>query len=297
MRYSPVRYVHLLVVLAVGLVPGDLHAGTPSKELLWPDGAPGAKGNEDRDRPTLTIYLPPSEQANGAAVVVCPGGGYGGVAMDHEGHAIGKWFTSFGVAALIVDYRHRGKGYGHPAPLQDAQRAIRTVRARASEWHIDPHRIGIMGFSAGGHLASTAGTHFDGGNPQATDLVERASSRPDFMILCYAVIALDEPFTHRGSQINLVGKDADPALVKSLSNEKQVTAETPPTFLWHTSEDQSVPAENSLQFYRALQRAHVPAELHIYAHGRHGVGLAASVPGTSAWPEACRAWMAGQGLL
>jgi len=241
----------------------------------------------------LTIYLPPSGQGNGMGVVVCPGGGYGTVAMGHEGHAIGAWLTSFGVAAFIVDYRHRGKGYGFPAPLQDAQRAIRTVRTRASGWHVDPHRIGIMGFSAGGHLASTAGTHFDDGDRQAADTVERASSRPDFMILCYPVIALGEPFTHRGSQINLLGKNADPALIRSLSNEKQVTSKTPPTFLWHTSEDQTVPPENSLQFYRSLQRAHVPAELHIYAHGRHGLGLAKDVPGTSAWPEACKVWMAG----
>ena len=297
MRCLSVRHVCLLIVLAFGAAPADLQAGSALTQLLWPKGAPSAKGSEDRDRPTLTVYLPSGEQANGAAVVVCPGGGYGAVAMDHEGHAIGKWFTSFGVAAFIVDYRHRGKGYGHPAPLQDAQRAIRTVRAGASRWRIDPQRIGIMGFSAGGHLASTAGTHFDSGDPQAADPVERASSRPDFMILCYAVIALGEPFTHRGSQENLIGKNADPALVRSLSNEKQVTADTPPTFLWHTSEDHAVPAENSVQFYRALQRARVPAELHIYAHGRHGLGLARGVPGTSAWPEACKAWLAGQGLL
>lgn len=284
----------LLAMLSTG---GHSWASGPATRLLWPDGAPGAKGDDDRDRPKLIVYLPTPEQANGAAVVVCPGGGYGGLAIDHEGLAIARWFNRFGVAAAIVDYRHRGKGYGHPAPLQDAQRAMRTVRAQAARWHVDPRRIGIMGFSAGGHLASTAGTHYDKGDSDADDPVERVSSRPDFMILCYPVIALGQPYTHRGSQKNLLGDHPDPALVQSLSNERQVTADTPPTFLMHTSEDRTVPPENSVQFYRALQHAGVPAELHIYAHGRHGVGLAKDVPGTSAWPDACRAWMAGQGLL
>jgi len=202
-----------------------------------------------------------------------------------------------GVAGFIVDYRHRRKGYGHPAPLQDAQRAIRTVRARGKPWGVEPDRIGVMGFSAGGHLASTAGTHFDSGDPDAADPVQRVSCRPDFMILCYPVIAFDEPFTHKGSQRNLLGDDADPALVRSLSNEKQVTPETPPTFLFHTDEDKGVPSENSVFFYLALRRAGVPAELHVYRAGRHGVGLGRDLPGTGTWPERCEDWMRGLGLL
>jgi acetyl esterase/lipase len=266
-------------------------------ELLWPDGAPGAKGDKPEDKPTLIVYLPEASRATGAAVCICPGGGYGFLAMDHEGHQIAQWFNSIGVAGFIVDYRHRRKGYGHPAPLQDAQRAIRTVRTRAAEWRVDPGRIGVMGFSAGGHLASTAATHFDAGDAHAKDPIQRASCRPDFAILCYAVIALDEAYTHRGSQRNLLGENPDPELVRSLSNEKQVTAATPPTFLFHTDADTGVPPENSVQFYLALRRAKVPAEMHIYQHGRHGVGLAPDMPGTGNWPRQCEAWMRGLGLL
>jgi len=285
------------MAVVVFALAGSVPAGEPKVELLWPDGAPGAKGDRPEDKPTLTIYVPEPAKANGTAVVICPGGGYGFVAMDHEGHQIARWLNSLGVAGFIVDYRHRTKGYGHPAPLQDAQRAIRTVRARAEEFGVDHERIGIMGFSAGGHLASTAGTHFDAGNADANDPIERVSCRPDFLILCYPVIAFDEPYTHRGSQINLLGKDADPKLVRSLSNEKQVTAETPPTFLFHTDEDKGVPAENSVQFYLALRRAGVPAELHVFQHGRHGLGLAAGVTGTALWPKCCEAWLRGRGLL
>ena len=279
------------------LIGAAARADEPTVELLWPQGAPGAKGDRPADKPTLTIFLPDENKAVGTAVVVCPGGGYGGLATDHEGHQFARWFNGFGVACFMLEYRHRGRGYGHPAPLQDAQRAIRIVRANAAEWNVDPERIGIMGFSAGGHLASTAGTHFDGGNPDAADPVERVSCRPDFLLLCYPVIALDEPYTHRGSQNNLLGADADPALVRSLSNEKQVTPQTPPTFLFHTDEDTVVPVENSVQFYLALRRAGVPAEMHIYRSGPHGVGLATKLPGTSSWPDRLKDWMQGQGLL
>jgi acetyl esterase/lipase len=272
-------------------------AAGPAPGLLWPRGAPGANGDEPKDKPTLTYFLPAPEQATGTAIVICPGGGYGGLATGHEGRDIGAWLNSFGVAGVMLEYRMRGRGYGHPAPLQDAQRAIRTVRARAAELGVVPDRIGILGFSAGGHLASTAGTHFDSGNAQAEDPIERVSCRPDFMVLGYAVIAFAEPFTHYGSQHNLIGKDAPPELVHSLSNEKQVTAQTPPTFLFHTDEDRGVPAENSVVFYQALRRANVPAELHIYRNGGHGVGLGLSIPGTRAWSDACRAWLDAQGLL
>ncbi|HEY4761564.1 MAG TPA: alpha/beta hydrolase, partial [Thermoguttaceae bacterium] len=190
-----------------------------------------------------------------------------------------------------------GHGYMHPAPFEDAQRAIRTVRARVAEWNVKPNQIGIMGFSAGGHLASTAGTHFDNGNPGAADLIEKVSCHPDFMILCYPVIAFGEPYTEWGSQNNLIGSDAPVELVKSLSSEKQVTSETPPTFLFHTDEDGYVPAENSVEFYLALRRAKVSAEMHIYQKGGHGVGMAQNIPGTSTWTKDLENWLCVQNLL
>jgi acetyl esterase/lipase len=270
-------------------------AAEPKTELLWPKGAPGALGEEAKDKPNLIIYLP--EKPSGAAIVICPGGGYGTLAMDHEGHQIGRWLTEHGIAGFICDYRHRGKGYGHPAPLQDAQRAIRTVRARAKEFGVDPRKIGILGFSAGGHLTSTAVTHFDAGKADAEDEIERVSCRPDFGVLCYPVIVFDQAFSHKGSQRNLLGPDAAAELIASLSSEKQVTDQTPPCFLWHTTEDKGVPPENSVAFYSALIAHKVPAELHIYEKGRHGVGLAKDVPGTDAWPTACIAWLKGRGVI
>jgi acetyl esterase/lipase len=287
----------LLLFVSVALSSRVSFAAEPVEMLLWPDGAPGALGEEAKDKPKLIAYLPEANKATGAAVVICPGGGYGALAMDHEGHQIGQWLNSFGVAGFIVDYRHRSKGYGHPAPLQDAQRAIRTVRARAKEWNVKPDRIGILGFSAGGHLASTAATHFDDGNAEAKDAIEKVGSRPDFAVLCYAVIAFGEPYTHGGSQKNLLGDNAAPDLVKLLSNEKQVTEKTPPTFLWHTSEDIGVLPDNSTQFYLACIRHKVPAELHIYEKGRHGVGLGKGIAGTEDWPKACQTWMKGRGLI
>ncbi len=269
----------------------------PKTELLWPDGAPDAKGSEAKDKPTLIIHLPENDKANGCGIVVCPGGGYGGLAMDHEGKQIGEWLNANGIAAFICDYRHKGKGYGHPAPLQDAQRAIRTVRTRAKEFNVDPERIGILGFSAGGHLTSTALTHFDAGDSSAKDPIMQTSSRPDFGVLCYPVIAFDQPFTHKGSQNNLLGEKPDPELVKSLSNELQVTKDTPPTFLWHTYEDTGVPPENSVVFYQAMLKNKVPGELHVFEKGKHGVGLGKGIPGTEKWSELCIAWIKGRGLL
>jgi acetyl esterase/lipase len=292
---SRTSFIVLSLVVSTAVIAHA--ADAPKRELLWPGGAPGAKGDKEDDKPTLTIWLPKPELANGAAIVICPGGGYGALAVDHEGKQVAEWLNSFGVAGFILEYRHHGRGYQHPAPLQDAQRAIRTVRARADEFKIDPKRIGILGFSAGGHLASTAGTHFDRGDPSAADAIDRASCRPDFMVLCYAVIAFDEPYTHRGSQNNLLGKNPPPELVRSLSNEKQVTKDTPPTFLFTTDEDRGVPAENSVQFYLALRKAGVPAELHIFRSGRHGLGLAQQTPGTSEWPKVCEGWMRSQGFL
>ncbi len=268
----------------------------PNPVLLWPDGAPGAIGKEDADQPSLLIHLPAATKATGTGVVVCPGGGYGHLAMDHEGRQIAEWLNSLGVAAFVLKYR-LGPRYRHPAPLQDAQRALRYVRLHAKDFRLLGDRIGIWGFSAGGHLASTAGTHFDAGNASATDTIERMSSRPDFMILAYPVISFSAEYTHVGSRNNLLGEKPDPKLVESLSNEKQVTPQTPPTFLFHTDEDIGVPAENSVAFYLALRKAGVPAEIHIYQRGKHGVGLAGTDPILAAWAGRLADWLKLRGLL
>jgi acetyl esterase/lipase len=274
----------------------DTAHGDREFHLLWPDGAPGAVGREPVDQPKITVYRAAADRATGAAVVVCPGGGYRVVAADHEGKQIAEWLNSLGVSAFVLQYR-LGERYRHPAPLQDAQRAIRMVRSRAKEWGVDPKRVGILGFSAGGHLASTAATHFDDGRPEAKDPIEREGSRPDFAVLCYPVISLSDPVAHAGSRRYLLGDPADPALVDLLSNERQVTSRTPPTFLWHTADDASVPVANSLLFFEALRKAGVPGELHVFPHGRHGLGLAPGDPSVSQWPRLCATWMEGLGLL
>ena len=213
-----------LALLMFSLTWTGATAADGMKEPLWPEGAPGAKGTEAKDIPTLTTYLPASEINTGCGIVVCPGGGYGHLATGHEGVDIAEFWNKLGVAAFILEYRHSGRGYQHPAPLQDAQRALRTVRSRAEEYNLDPSHIGVMGFSAGGHLASSLGIHFDQGNPDAKDPIDKVSCRPDFMILCYPVIAFDQPYTHKGSQRNLLGKDAPAELVESMSSERQVTS-------------------------------------------------------------------------
>jgi len=283
-----------LISAQVGL--GQIGPAEHKAVLLWPDGAPGAVGTDDADRPSLTLYSLAGGQPARSAVVVCPGGGYAGLAMDHEGRQVAEWLNSLGIAAFILKYRLAPR-YHHPAMMEDAQRALRYVRAHAQEWGIAPDRIGIWGFSAGGHLASTAATHFDAGNPSATDTIERASSRPDFAILAYPVITCSEWFKHEGSCKNLLGDNPDPKLAEYLSNEKQVTAQTPPTFLFHTNDDETVPAENSVAFYMALRKAHVPAELHIYQHGPHGVGLAQKDPVLSSWPRRLADWLRFRGFL
>ena len=265
---------------------------------LWPEAAPGALGQQDKDIPTLMPYWPDPAKATGAAIVICPGGGYGGLA-PHEGADYARFLNEYGIAGFVLKYRLASGGYRHPVMLQDAARAVRLVRARAGEWKLDSHRIGIMGSSAGGHLASTLLTHFDAGKPEAADLVERQSSRPDLGILCYAVITMGQ-FTHLGSKRNLLGKDPAPELVRELSNELQVTKDTPPCFVWATYEDQAVPVENSLQYAEALRRAGVPFDLHIYQKGPHGLGL-----GTREWnPEKrhpwtrdCIFWLQAQGFV
>lgn len=261
---------------------------------LWPEGAPGALGTDAADIPTLTAYVPLAGTATGAAIVVCPGGGYGMLA-DHEGEPIAHWLNTLGITAFVLRYR-LGPRYRHPVMHQDAARALRTVRARAGEWQLDINRVGILGFSAGGHLASTAATHFDSGHPDSEDPIEHQNSRPNAAILIYPVITMLDPHTHSGSRQNLLGDAPASDLVALLSNETQVTPQTPPTFLIHTNEDGPVPAENSLLFALALRAAGVPLELHLYERGAHGFGLAESDPILRTWPALCADWLRGHGF-
>ena len=287
---------HWRLALSFFVFAALVRAQDPTTVLLWPNGAPGAIGSEDRDQPTLTIFLPVKNQANGTGVIVCPGGSYTALASNHEGRQVANWLNSLGIAAFVLKYR-LGPRYHHPIELGDAQRAIRLVRTRAAEYGVAADRVGVMGFSAGGHLAATTGTHFDNGNASDADPVQRAGSRPDFLVLGYPVISLTTSYTHQGSLRNLLGDNPDPKLKESLSNELQVTAQTPPTFLFHTTEDKTVPVENSVLFYLALKKAGVPAEMHIFERGPHGVGLALRDPALGMWPELLANWFRERGLL
>ncbi|GAB4232685.1 MAG: alpha/beta hydrolase [Acidobacteriota bacterium] len=303
-----------VLVLAVAFLLIDppsayaLEAPSGTTEFpLWPGTPPGdqpleveetyAEGRVENVRiPTLTVFLPPRDRATGTAVVICLGGGYWLLAVDHEGYEVARWLNSLGVAAFVLKYRHRH--FRHPVPMWDAQRAIRTVRARAEEWGVDPQRVGILGFSAGGHLASTVATHFDAGNPEAADPVERQGSRPDFAVLIYPVITFLPPALHQGSRDNLLGPNPAPELVRSLSNETQVTAETPPVFLVHSADDDGVPVQNSIEFFLACRRVGVPAELHVYERGGHGYGMRADrCPAAADWPGRCALWLRQHGWI
>jgi acetyl esterase/lipase len=293
----------ILLSLAVSAVSGLAQVPSPQnppagpQEIpLWAGVAPGALGSEDADKPTITAYRADPRRASGTAVIVAPGGSYRALSMDNEGRQEAYWFNAMGVTAFVLKYR-LGPRYHHPVELGDAQRAIRMVRARAPEFGVAPDRIGMMGFSAGGHLAATAGTHFDGGKPGAADPIDRASSRPDFLILCYAVISFQPAIRHAGSLASLLGDSPDPALIEELSNELHVTPQTPPTFLFHTTADTAVPAENSVRFYLALRQAKIPAEMHVFENGPHGVGMALGDPALSAWPTLLANWLRGRGLL
>jgi acetyl esterase/lipase len=267
----------------------------PQTILLWPGGAPGAVGDEDRDKPALTIYMPPNTAGPMTAVIIAPGGSYARLSMNLEGRAPANYLNTLGIAAFVLRYR-LGPRYHHPIELGDAQRAIRTVRARAAEWHLAPDRIGFMGFSAGGHLASSASTHFDAGKADAADPIERVSSRPDFAILGYPVISFVEPWTHQGSKTNLLGESPDAALARSLSSETQVTSSTPPTFIYHTTADTVVPVENAVAYFLALRKAGVTAEMLVFRNGAHGSGLAQQDPALAEWPRLLANWLRVSGF-
>jgi acetyl esterase/lipase len=303
-------FTTLVGLFALSMMTGMLRAAEPLVLPLWPDGTPGVGSDAEEkvtgptgdkpDRfisnvrhPTLTVYLPQKDHASGAAVVICPGGGYSGVAIDKEGHDVARWLNTLGIAGVVLKYRmpHPDESHGQkPWPLQDAQRAIRTVRSRASEWNIDPKKVGIMGFSAGGHLASTVGTHFDAGNPDAKDPIDRPGSRPDFMILCYPVVTLKSDWAHTGSRDNLLGKNADDKLRAEYSAELNVTPETPPTFIVHTKDD-PVKVRNSIALKEAMDKAGVPCRLELYDKGGHGYGLGVNGGEVATWPQRCAEWL------
>ncbi|MBI3416492.1 MAG: alpha/beta hydrolase [Verrucomicrobia bacterium] len=288
----------LLLITAIAARSFFASSAEPAPIPLWPDGAPGALGKDEKDIPTLTPFLPAADKASGAAIVICPGGGYGGLA-PYEGQDYARWLAEHGVAGFVLKYRLGSNGYRHPRMLEDAARAVRLVRAKAAGWQLDPKRVGIMGSSAGGHLASTLLTHFDGGKPDATDPVERQSSRPDLGILCYPVISMGAN-THQGSRKNLLGENPSPELIQSLSNELQVTKETPPCFLWHTVEDRAVKLEGVLDFAGALQRAGVQFDLHVYQKGQHGLGLGSHDYDPAKWhpwTRDCIYWLKVQGFV
>ena len=273
---------------------------------IWPEGVPGAKASAGPERvedarvynvqvPTLTYLAAPLATSIGTAVIICPGGAYARLAFDKEGTDVGKRLNAIGISAFILKYRLAE--YGHPAPLQDVVRAIRLVRSRAEEYGIEPGRIGVLGFSAGGHVAATAATMFDAVESRTGAQLDRVSGRPDFAALIYPVITMKDPFVHKGSRDNLLGKNPSSALIDALSLELRVTKNTPPVFLVHTEEDTTVPVENSLAFYEALRTAAVPAELHVYAKGAHGFALAEDLGPTSEWPKRFEEWMRSHGWL
>lgn len=304
---------YMIRFLIILIFPVTLFANSESSFIipLWDGTPPNHQASDYKENrtlggnmlrvtqvqtPSIEVRLPSKGNSTGTAIVVCPGGGYGMLAYDWEGTDIASWLNANGIAAIVLKYRlpeDASNVTPHLTPLLDAERAMRLARHNASEWNIDADQIGVMGFSAGGHLASTLGTHFDSGNLEASDPVDRLSSRPDFMILMYPVITFDETLTHGGSRRNLLGEDDSPELVKLYSNELHVTPSTPPTFLVHSSDDTAVPVQNSLLFYNALLQNKVEAEMHLYPYGGHGYSLAIGQGRLQEWSDHCIAWIEG----
>lgn len=303
------RFFSLLAVAWCSLSLAVCAAETPKEELLWPADHAANQGDEPKlvdspewtervtKSPTLTTFLPDADKRNGAAIVICPGGGYSGLAMEKEGREVAEWCRAHGIVGVVLRYRCGGGKNQRPVPLEDAQRAIRTLRAHAKELGVDPARIGILGFSAGGHLASTATTMFDAGNSNAADPIERESSRPDFSVLVYPVITMVGDATHRGSRKNLLGDDASETLAEEWSTDRRITERTPPTFLVHASDDKGVPVKNSLLFYEELVAKGIPAEMHIYEVGGHGFGMFRDKRPADDWPNELEAWLKARGII
>ena len=296
MRFISLSHRKWIAALLWAILPFISAAMDSSRPIpLWPEGAPGQLGSGDAHTPTLTGYLPPPEIRTGASMLILPGGGYAHLA-EHEGKGYAEWLRDHGITCYVLRYRLGSVGYRHPRMLEDAARALRLVRSWARRDGLDPERVGIIGSSAGGHLASTLLTHFEPGQADAQDPAQRESSRPDLGILCYPVITLGE-FRHDGSRRQLLGEQPSEELVQLLSNELQVTAHTPPCFIWHTWEDQTVPVENALLFAGALRKAAVPFDLHIYEKGRHGLGLGRPDAEAPPWAADCLYWLKQRGFV
>ena len=289
-------FCHLIVSLFIAS-GGTPSSAEPIQQRLWPEGAPRANGHAATDQPFLDVWSPEGSTRVGPAFVVCPGGGYGGLAVDHEGKQIAHWCNERGITAFVLHYRLGRSGYHYPTQLMDVQRAIRWVRAKAADYAVDPQRIGVWGFSAGGHLASMAATLFDEKTEIVNDPVDQVSARPDVAVLCYPVISLNSMVTHRGSRKNLLGPNDSDALAERLSTDRCVTATTPPSFLFQTNEDVAVPAENAVSFYLSCRKHGVPVELHVYESGRHGVGLASQDPRLASWPDRLNDWLTSHGFI
>jgi acetyl esterase/lipase len=303
---STIKYLFMNLLIAAVVPFSSSVSAAPTVMLLWPEGVPGVKQGQGPEvvtegrirnisEPTLTVYGPAVDKPNGTAVIICPGGGYQFLSTSREGEQYANWLSTLGITSFVL--KNRIGEYGHPAPLQDVLRAVRLVRSRAAEFGIRPDRIGVMGSSAGGHLAASAGTLFDNPAGRTGAPLDATSARPDFMILMYPVIAMDGPAAHAGSRKALLGDEPSADTVRLLSVDRQVTPATPPTLLIHTQEDQAVPVENSILFYQALTRAHVPAEMLLFEHGSHGMGMRAGLGTTSAWPARAEDWLRERGLL
>jgi len=301
-----------LIVIFLTLSISSAYSQNPVLKV-WPNGIPGEIKNdtyienvtetngvisryEKVTDPTMTVFLPTAEKATGTAVIICPGGGYGALAFDHEGYAVARWLNEYGIAGIILKYRlpsdliMENKSVG---PLQDAQEAIRIIRRNREHWKIDPHKIGVLGFSAGGHLASTLSTHY---SEKVYDVTDTTSARPDFSLLIYPVITVDSSFTHMGSRRNLIGVNPSKDAVSHFSNELQITQNTPPAFLVHSSDDKAVPVKNSLVYYEGLVKNNIIAEMHIFQKGGHGYGLSAGKGTQASWPELCIKWLNANGF-
>jgi acetyl esterase/lipase len=299
----------VFILAAMSLVVAEAGAvEAPREMLLWPEDHPANQGDElstvdspewtERvtKSPTLTVFLPDEDKPNGAAIVICPGGGYSGLAMQKEGLEVAEWARSKGIVGVALRYRCGGGKNQQPVPLEDAKRAIRTVRAEAAELGVDPNRIGILGFSAGGHLASSAATMFEEA-AHTEDPIDQMSSRPDFAVLVYPVITFIDDSMHRGSRNNLLGPDASEELAAEWSTDRRVTEKTPPTFLVRASDDKGVPVKNSLLFYEALVAKGVPAELHVYEIGGHGFGMFRDERPADKWPEQLERWLKSRDVI
>jgi acetyl esterase/lipase len=304
MKTSPIRFALTLAALSL---MGQAVAATESKVIdLWPEGIPDLKAGIPAERvengraysvntPTLTVFPAPAPRAGSTAVIICPGGGYDHLSLENEGTAVARWLNTLGVTAFVL--RYRLIEYGHPAPLRDVLRAVRLVRSRADEFGVNATRIGVLGASAGGHLAACAGTLFDAPEGRTGAELDKVSARPDFIVLLYAVISMKEPYVHTGSRHALLGANPAPELLDHLSPELQVTKDSSPAFIVHTEEDRTVSDSNSVQFYEALHKAHVPVEMHLYEKGPHGFGMRKDLGQTSEWPKRCEEWMRGHGWL